>query len=243
MSVSRCYANNQVLPYNPARQLGGQDLQTKIKKVVAVFLAVVLVAIAVQYLVAFVRTPGLVARVEQSGGLTLPEFKGQRLEWLLKVQDPDFYHHHGIDLGTPGAGYTTITEALTKALFFDYSFKPGFLRWRKIQQIIIASAFNARVPKDKQLRLFVNVAYMGTRSGRPIIGLSQAAQQYFGKDFQNLTDDEYLALVAVIVAPERYSPANHRAENERRVARIRRMLAGGCKPTGHADVEYSACAE
>jgi len=92
-----------------------------------------------------------------------------------------------VDLRTPGAGYTAITQALTKVLFFNGSFTPGFLRWRKIQQIIIALAFNARVSKDQQLRLFVTLAYMGIHNGREITGLSQAAQEYFGKDFQNLT--------------------------------------------------------
>jgi membrane carboxypeptidase/penicillin-binding protein len=232
-----------VLPYNSARRLGGQELRTTLKKLVAAFLVLVLTAIGVQYFVAFIRTPGIVARAEQSGGLMLSEFRGQRLQWLLQVQDPAFHQHHGVDLGTPGAGYTTITEALTKALFFHYSFQPGFLRWRKIQQVIIAMAVDARVPKERQLRLFVNLAYMGTVNGRPITGLSQAARQYFVKDFQNLTDDEYLALVAAMVAPERYSSATHPAENQRRVVRIRRMLAGLCKPSGHADVEYSACAE
>jgi membrane peptidoglycan carboxypeptidase len=99
------------------------------------------------------------------------------------------------------------------------------------------------VPKDEQLRLFVNLAYMGTSNGHSIVGFSQAAQAYFGKNFQNLTDEEYLSLVAVLVAPERFSPRMHPAENKQRVARIRRLLAGSCAPTGHSDVEYVACAQ
>jgi membrane carboxypeptidase/penicillin-binding protein len=214
-------------------------------KLVAAFVALIFLAIAVQFTVAFIRTPGVVARAEQSGNfsLELSEFQGQRLQWLVKVQDPDFYQHHGVDLGSPGAGYTTITQALIKVLFFNDSFNPGFLRWRKIQQTAIALAFNARVPKDKQLRLFVNLAYMGTRNGRRITGFPQAAQEYFGKDCQNLTDQEYLALVAAIVAPAKYSPATHPGENAARVARIRGILAGTCKPASHSDVEYIACSQ
>ena len=214
-------------------------------KLVIAFAALMLIAITVQYTVAFIRVPGVVARVDQAGNLPLElsEFHGQRLDWLLKVQDPNFYEHHGVDMGTPGAGYTTITQGLTKALFYNGSFKPGFLRWRKMQQTIIAVAFNARVSKERQLRLFVNMAYMGTHNGRRVTGFSQAAQEYFGKDFQNLTDQEYLALVAVIVAPERYSPAIHPSENENRVARIRRIIAGTCKPASHSDVEYMTCAQ
>jgi membrane carboxypeptidase/penicillin-binding protein len=214
-------------------------------KLVIVLVALAIVAVAVQSCVAFFRTPSVVAQAWKSGilQLQLSEFREQRLQWLLKVQDPDFYHHHGVDPGTPGAGYTTITQGLVKVLFYSCSFKPGFLRWRKMQQTVIALAFNARVPKDNQLRLFVNLAYMGDRNGRRITGFSQAAQEYFGKDFQNLTDEEYLALVAVLVAPARYSPATRLADNQERVRRIRRVLAGTCKPVGHADVEYVACAQ
>ena len=35
-------------------------------------------------------------------------------EILIKVQDPGFYNHNGIDLSTPGAGLTTITQAIVK---------------------------------------------------------------------------------------------------------------------------------
>jgi membrane carboxypeptidase/penicillin-binding protein len=213
-------------------------------KLVTAFAACIILAITVQYTVAFIRTPGVVARVEQSGNfpLELSAFHGQRLNWLLKVQDPDFYQHHGVDLGTPGAGYTTITQGLVKILFFD-DFQPGFSRWRKIQQTIMAVAFNARVSKDQQLRLFVNLAHMGMHNGREITGFSPAAQEYFGKDFQNLTDQEYLALIAVLVAPAKYSPATHPGENENRVARIRRVIAGTCKARSHSDVFYNGCAQ
>jgi len=209
------------------------------------FLALIVAAFALQYIIAYFRTPGIVAQVERTGGLPLQlsDFRFDRMQWLVTVQDPDFYRHRGVNFGTPGAGYTTITQGLVKDLFFNYSFKPGFLRWRKFQQTTIALAFNARVPKEEQLRLFVNLAYMGTRNGHSVIGFSQAAKDYFGKEFQALTDEEYLALVALLVAPERYSPVTHQAESEQRVARLRRVLAGTCKPTSQSDVEYSSCGQ
>jgi membrane carboxypeptidase/penicillin-binding protein len=214
-------------------------------KLVGALVALAILFVTVQFCAAFIRTPSVVAQAEQSTNLQLQlsAFREPRLQWLLKVQDPDFYRHHGVDSGTPGAGYTTITQGLVKELFYSYSFKPGLLRWRKMQQTIIALAFNARVPKEKQLQLFVNLAYMGNRDGRRIVGFSQAAQEYFGKDFQNLTDEEYLTLVAMLVAPGKFSPATHLADNRERVMRIRRVLAGTCKPVDHADVEYVACGQ
>jgi membrane peptidoglycan carboxypeptidase len=210
-----------------------------------ILVALPLFSVLLQFAVAYFQTPKVVATVEQSSTLplTVDDFRGSRLEWLLKVEDPNFYQHHGVDWRTPGAGYTTLTQGLVKTLFYHSGFTPGFLRWRKIQQTIIAVAFNARVPKDEQLRMFINLAYMGTRNGHHIVGFSQAAQEYFGKDFRTLTDDEYLSLVAVLVAPERYSPAKHPAANQERVARIHRLIAGTCKPTGLADVEYARCSQ
>ena len=55
-------------------------------------------------------------------------------EILLKVQDPGFYDHSGIDLWTPGAGLTTITQAIVKKLYFN-DFKSGIA---KIKQSLIA---------------------------------------------------------------------------------------------------------
>ena len=55
-------------------------------------------------------------------------------EILIKVQDPGFYSHGGIDLSTPGAGLTTITQAIVKKLYFE-NFKAGIA---KIRQSLIA---------------------------------------------------------------------------------------------------------
>ena len=214
-------------------------------KCIVLVIAMVVFAFLLQYAVAYFETPKVVAIAEQSNTLplTINDFHGSRLEWLLEVQDPDFYHHPGFDWWTRGAGYTTVTQGLVKRLFYPSGFKRGFLRWRKIQQTTIALAFTSRVPKNEQLRLFVNLAYMGTRNGHPIVGFSQAAQEYFGKNFQALTDEEYLSLVAVLVSPERYSPATHLAANQERVTRIHRLIAGTCKPNGLTDVEYVGCSQ
>jgi membrane carboxypeptidase/penicillin-binding protein len=222
----------------------GESVRRTLKWTVLLVVLIVF-AFLLQYTVAYFDTPKAVAAVEQADNLplTISDFHGPRLEWLLKVQDPDFYHHPGVDWWTAGAGYTTMTQGLVKRLFYPSGFKPGFLRWRKIQQTIIAVAFNSRVSKNEQLRLFVNLAYLGTRNGRAIVGFSQAAQEYFGKNFQILTDEEYLSLVAVLVSPQRYSPAIHPAANQERVTRIHRLLAGTCNPNGLTDVEYVGCAQ
>ena len=53
-----------------------------------------------------------------------------RRKWLLIVEDPTFETHEGIDLTTPGAGITTITQSLSKRLAFD-DFQPGIAKLRQ----------------------------------------------------------------------------------------------------------------
>jgi len=56
-------------------------------KLVGAFAAFIIIAITIQYTVAFIRIPGVVARLEQSGNLPLElsEFHGQRLNWLQET--------------------------------------------------------------------------------------------------------------------------------------------------------------
>jgi monofunctional biosynthetic peptidoglycan transglycosylase len=129
-----------------------------------------------------------------------------------------------------------------KLLFFD-EFEPGLFRWRKVKQTIIAVAFNARVPKDEQLRLFVNAVYLGQRDEHEVRGFSDASELYFGKPFATLSDEEYLELLAMIVAPAKYDLTTHPNQNHERVERIKRLLARECEPAGVGDVEYSGCAK
>ena len=219
------------------------DVLRTLLKVAALFLTAVLAATIIQFGWAYFRTPRLVSQFEHARPPTLDpaQFGKVRLEWLLAVDDPAFYRHHGVDGRTPGAGYTTITQGIVKFLFFD-DFRPGLLRWRKVQQSIIAVAFDARVSKKEQLRLFVNNAYLGNQHGHSVKGFSEASEAYFGKPFAQLSDDEYLGIVAMLVAPHKYSLAPHPEQNYERVQRIKRLLAQECKPTTVEDVEYSGCA-
>jgi membrane peptidoglycan carboxypeptidase len=126
-------------------------------------------------------------------------------------------------------------------LFFG-DFKPGLLRWRKVQQSAIALAFDARVSKQEQLSLFVSSVYLGTTNGRDVRGFSDASQTYFRKPPRELTDQEFLSLLAMILAPNKYNVSTHPQENHERVQRIQNLLAGRCRPAGFTDVEYTGCA-
>ncbi|MEW8218785.1 MAG: hypothetical protein AB2770_10515, partial [Candidatus Thiodiazotropha taylori] len=59
--------------------------------------------------------------------LTLSSLTVKRKSALLKIEDPNFYQHSGIDFTTPGAGITTITQALVKTIYFE-RFSPGIAK-------------------------------------------------------------------------------------------------------------------
>ncbi|MCG8487828.1 MAG: transglycosylase domain-containing protein [Chromatiales bacterium] len=150
---------------------------------------------------------------------------------LLKIEDPNFYHHAGIDLTTPGAGITTITQALVKKLYFE-RFTPGIA---KIKQTLIARfVLDPLMSKEMQLRRFINTVYLGPKAK----GFEQAANHYFNRPFDQISDDQFLALVAMIIAPETFNIEKYPERNRARVARLKRVINGEYEPKGLFDLYY-----
>jgi len=159
-----------------------------------------------------------------------------QIEWLLKIQDPDFYQHEGIDLSTPGAGLTTISQSIVKKLYFE-KFKPGF---EKLKQTLVARfVVNEYLDKNQQLDLFINSVYMGNKSGNLIYGFHDAARVYFNKDISQLTGDEYLSLVAMLISPKQFSILENPEMNKERVSRIKAVISGEYVPKELTDLYYN----
>ncbi len=181
-------------------------------------------------------TPALVAQAWARHGkaLALRELTAERLDFLLAVEDPAFFRHHGVDLQTPGAGMTTITQGLVKLLYFPGGFHAGIA---KIRQTLIAQyALDALISKQEQLELFLNMAYMGSAANGPIHGFPAAARHYFGKEFAALSDAQFRSLVAMVIAPDTHVPGSvlHTA----RMQRIEAYVAGRYRPLCVLDTEY-----
>ncbi len=163
--------------------------------------------------------------------LQISSLTERQLDILLQVEDPQFFTHHGIDFSTPGAGITTITQGLVKHIYFD-KFKPGIA---KIKQTLIARyVLNPLMPKEMQLRRFINTAYLGPQAR----GFEQAAMYYFRKDFEQLTENEYISIVAMIIAPTTFNIIEHPERNQERVTRIQNVIKGEYKPKGLCDLYY-----
>jgi membrane peptidoglycan carboxypeptidase len=186
--------------------------------------------------VARVETPGLVAQAWQRHDrrVTVADLSTERLNILLAIEDPLFFQHHGVDLATPGAGMTTVSQGLVKLLYFPDGFHQGIA---KVRQTLIAQyAFDALVPKDEQLALLLNIAYLGHSNGGEIRGFPAAAQRYFGKEFSDLSDAEFTSLVAMLIAPNVYAPGS--PAHTQRMRRIQAYLSGAYRPLCVLDTEY-----
>jgi membrane carboxypeptidase/penicillin-binding protein len=174
------------------------------------------------------ETPRIVARAFATHPLELsPDaLSAAQLQALLDVADPHFFTHNGWDFG--GGTMTTITQSLVKGLYFE-QFKPGI---RKIRQSLIARfALDPQLPKTEQLRLFINTIWLGSVDGHPVEGFADGARAFYGKEFAELTFDEYLSLLMFDRPAELNVHVNPQG-NARRVRQIKRLLAGGCRRPG-----------
>ena len=167
--------------------------------------------------------------------ITLEDISKEKINSLLSVQDPSFYKHNGFDFKTPGAGKTTITQAITKYLYFE-KFSKGF---KKIEQTLIAwLVITPAISKDDQLIVFLNSAYLGHIDGKEVRGFSEASRLYYNKSFNELSETEYLSIVAMLIAPKVFNIKTNSKVNLERVNLIKQLLNGKYVPTKNSDVYY-----
>jgi len=196
-------------------------LRRKFSFAVAFFIACVIAYYTYAIANARSSTPEILKLAESKIAVPIPasDLTQGRLKLLLKVQDENFFEHGGTDF-TSGR-ITTITQGLVKFLYFD-DFKPGLA---KIEQSLLASfALDPLASKEKQLFLFLSLAYMGHYEGQEIRGFGQASQIYFGKEFPNISDDEYLSLLVMLAAPNGYNIKLEPQINAEKVSELKRSL-------------------
>lgn len=162
--------------------------------------------------------------IYDSQGNLIMEFKGsenriyteiedipqQLINAVIAIEDARFYEHHGVDLkriagalvsnlmGGYTQGASTITCQLVKLTLLnsDQNYK------RKVQEAYLALQLEQNLSKEQILEAYLNVIYMGGSS----YGVKIAAQDYFGKDLQDLTLRECACLAGLIRNPWRYNP-------------------------------------
>jgi len=172
-----------------------------------------------------------------AGGRGAHSLRPEQLRVLLLVQDPGFYEHSGVDFSTPGAGYTTLTQSLSKRLAFE-EFLPGI---RKIRQTGYALGLDSVMSKDLQIALFLETAEMGNSDQGWVTGFHNASQVFFGAPVNEITDREFYTLVAVLIAPGQLGIQWPDEKLEERIRRISRLVAGECQPLNFGDVWIEGC--
>jgi len=172
---------------------------------------------------------------QDRGGNTMGN---KRLEWFLKVEDPNYFSHNGIDLKTAGAGLSTITQSLAKRLAFK-NWTPGI---KKIRQSTYALSLERYLSKDQILALFLDNVGMGEGPNGWMTGFHSASHTIYNAPPALVTDKQFISLVAVLIAPGRLKLASPNAELEERVNRISRLVQGECSPNDYFDQWYENCA-
>jgi len=146
---------------------------------------------------------------------------------LVTIEDPNFYADQGVKHSIRAAFTNgTITQTVARKLYLaDY--KPGI---RRMNQMLIACyVLDHIVSKDDQLTLFVNAASFARRStGETIAGFIHAASEYLNKPFAQLSEEQYLSLVAMLADPERFNPQTHPRESAERVAILKGLVIDRC---------------
>ena len=162
------------------------------------------------------------------------------VEAFVSAEDSRFFEHEGIDfLGILRAlwknikargivqGGSTITQQVTKSLLLS----PERSFTRKFREAILAYRIEKYLSKQEILFLYLNQIYLGHGA----YGVQAAAQNYFGKNVEELNLAECATLAGLPQAPSRYSPYSYpERAKERQVYVLNRMVADGYITTNQA---------
>ena len=177
------------------------------------------------------------------------------IQAVLAIEDRRYYHHPGIDpIRLAGAIFysligdsrisatSTITQQLVRNVFL-----PQFEGWtlqqarerstrRKLLEMWVSLVMSRRATKDEILEMYLNAVPLGQRGSFAIVGVSEAARLFFGKDVSNLSVAEAATIAGVIQSPSALSPFNNATRcRDRRNVVIRAMAESGSITGEQAD--------
>jgi hypothetical protein len=141
------------------------------------------------------------------------DFENEQIEILLKNIDPNFYSNKGLSKGKN----KSIALYLVEDLYLK-NVEKDISNFR--ERLLAKHVINYTVSKDLQLNLFLNLVYFG----HEIYGFSNAAHFYFNKDFKNLNENEFMALVATIDNPDIYNIMDYPVQNQNRIKLIEKRI-------------------
>ncbi|CJO97199.1 penicillin-binding protein PBP1A [Streptococcus pneumoniae] len=135
---------------------------------------------------------------------------------IVSIEDHRFFDHRGIDtIRILGAflrnlqsnslqGGSTLTQQLIKLTYFSTSTSDQTIS-RKAQDAWLAIQLEQKATKQEILTYYINKVYMSNGN----YGMQTAAQNYYGKDLNNLSLPQLALLAGMPQAPNQYDPYSH----------------------------------
>lgn len=135
---------------------------------------------------------------------------------IVSIEDHRFFDHRGIDtIRILGAflrnlqsnslqGGSTLTQQLIKLTYFSTSTSDQTIS-RKAQEGWLAIQLEQKATKQEILTYYINKVYMSNGN----YGMQTAAQNYYGKDLNNLSLPQLALLAGMPQAPNQYDPYSH----------------------------------
>ncbi|WP_100333641.1 transglycosylase domain-containing protein [Bacillus alkalisoli] len=143
------------------------------------------------------------------------------IDAFLATEDVRFFEHNGVDYrrlagavvanitgGFGAQGGSTITQQLVKLSFLT---EEKTLR-RKAQEFYLAYQLEGRFSKEEILEMYLNKIFFSNRS----YGIQTAAQNYYGKELDELELHEIAMLAGLPQSPNPYNPKRNPENAERR---------------------------
>ncbi|VPA26592.1 penicillin-binding protein 1A [Streptococcus pneumoniae] len=135
---------------------------------------------------------------------------------IVSIEDHRFFDHRGIDtIRILGAflrnlqsnslqGGSTLTQQLIKLTYFSTSTSDQTIS-RKAQEAWLGIQLEQKATKQEILTYYINKVYMSNGN----YGMQTAAQNYYGKDLNNLSLPQLALLAGMPQAPNQYDPYSH----------------------------------
>ena len=130
---------------------------------------------------------------------------------MVAVEDRRYYSHFGVDpLGLMRAVYTAVTgdrrvsatSTITQQLARNVFLNSNRTLDRKLREMVLAMALEAKFSKEQILELYLNKVYFGGGA----YGIDSASRTFFSHPGTELTTAEAAIIAGMVKAPSRYSP-------------------------------------
>jgi penicillin-binding protein 1A len=162
--------------------------------------------------------------------VSLDRVPNHLIQAFVAGEDARFFQHKGIDYlailralfrnifsGEIVQGGSTITQQVVKSLLLS----PEKSFARKIREALLAYKIEKYLTKEEILFLYLNQIYLGHGA----YGVASAAENYFGKNIEELNITEAALLAGLPQAPSKNSPYQHPQQAKKRQVYILNRMA------------------